>query len=316
MKTLFLSILSLVCSAVFSEKLGPDYQVTRSAREKTLSRSEAIFAFTFVDPTGKPAKTEIIFSYNKINKKEKPDAKGKVSLKVKPGKYVFQFFYSTACNEIYTDTIEIKPGYLTEMSVLFRKANEAMIVDKPVIYVYGKQNQKVSIKLDLKGEFSFTYPQYSNGWNFIANPYGSIQIEDKKYHYLFWDGKLEIDPSKLDLNEGFIIDKNNLVSFFEEKLKLMGLNSQEIEDYITYWCPRMNVNEKNYIHFIFNETYNNYATITIDPKPETIFRVCMLWSKADGNSVLKEQKIESFKRNGFTIVEWGGTEMFSKNNLN
>ena len=89
----------------------------------------------------------------------------------------------------------------------------------------------------------------------------------------------------------------------------MGLNSQEINDFITYWCPAINVNEKNYIHFMFNEAYNKYAAITINPKPDELFRVCMLWSKAKDNSTVKEQKIETFKRRGFTVVEWGGAEV-------
>ncbi|MEO6302674.1 MAG: hypothetical protein ABIP51_05840, partial [Bacteroidia bacterium] len=82
-----------------------------------------------------------------------------------------------------------------------------------------------------------------------------------------------------------------------------------------YWCPRMSANEKNYIHFMFNEEYNNYATITIDPKPDQLFRVCMLWSKTNNAAKVKPQKIESFKRNGFTVVEWGGTEINEKINL-
>ena len=94
----------------------------------------------------------------------------------------------------------------------------------------------------------------------------------------------------------------------ESKLQFMGLNSQEIEDYITYWCPIMQVNEKSFIHFIFNEEYDKYATMSIDPKPDHLFRVNMLWSKSKDTQV-KEQKIESFKRSGFTVVEWGGTEI-------
>ncbi len=313
MKTLLLCILSLTGIAfVRGEKLGPDYTITKSAPDSKLLKTEAVFNFTFIDTLRRPVKSAIMFSYNGISKTQTPDAKGKFSLKVKPGKYVFQFFNSSRFYEIYTDSIQIKPGYATDMLVNFRTANMIMTVDKPVIYVYSKQKEDVSIKLDLKGDFLFTYPQYTNGWNFTANPDGSILMGDKKYHYLFWDGKLNIETEKLDLSTGFVIEKNNLVNFFEEKLKLMGLNSQEIEDYITYWCPRMSVNEKNYIHFIFNGEYNKYASISVDPKPDQMFRVCMLWSKAHENTIVKEQKIESFNRSGFTIVEWGGTEMNSK----
>ncbi|MBL7918726.1 MAG: hypothetical protein JNJ40_00340 [Bacteroidia bacterium] len=316
MKTLLLCIFSIAdIAAVRGEKLGPDYTITKSASDGKLSKTEAVFNFVFIDTLRKPVKNAIMFSYNGISKKQTPDAKGKFSLKVKPGKYVFQFFNSSRFYEIYTDSIQIKPGYAVDMLVSFKTANMLMTVDKPVIYVYGKQKENVSIKLDLKGSFLFTYPQYTNGWSFTANPNGTILMNDKKYHYLFWDGKLTIETDKLDLTTGFVIDKNNLVSFFEEKLKLMGLNSQEIEDYITYWCPRMSINEKNYIHFIFNDDYNKYASINVDPKPDQMFRVCMLWSKANENTLVKEQKIETFNRSGFTVVEWGGSEISNKDNL-
>lgn len=312
MKTLFVSILTLasiiLSASDIPEKSGLDYHITKSGPGKDLTRKEAKFIFTFLDPKGKVIKTDISSSQNKVNKMLKCDVNGKFILETTPGKHIFQFFYNTTCGEIYTDSIQIKPAHVTEISVYFHTINEVMTVDKPVIYVYSKQKEKVDIKLELKGEFLFTYPQYANGWNFTANPDGTIEMKDKKYHYLFWDGKLNIETETLNLNEGFIVDKKDQVKFFEEKLAQMGLNSQEIEDYITYWCPRMSVNEKNYIHFMFNEEYNKYASIFINPKPDHLFRVCMLWSKANGCSV-KEQKIETFKRDGFTVVEWGGTEI-------
>src|ERR1700740_3315797 len=112
MKTLLLSLFSALTLAGFPdrpEKLGADYQITKSAPDRNFSKTEAAFAFTFLAPGGKPIKTEIMYSYNKINKKEKPDANGKIMLKVKPGKYVFQFFSTIDYNEIYVDSIQIKP---------------------------------------------------------------------------------------------------------------------------------------------------------------------------------------------------------------
>ncbi len=313
MKLLFISLLCLAGTSLFSEKAGPDYRITKSAAAKGLSKNEAVFDFTFYESANKIIGAEIMFSCDKVNKKQKPNAHGKLNVKVKPGKHIFQFFYNTAYIEVYTDSIDIKPGYQTEISVFFKKTSEVMTVDKPVIYVYTKQKEQVSVKLDLKGDFNFTYPQYTNGWDFTGNPDGSIEMAGKKYHYLFWDGQLNIETEKLDLNEGFVVNKNNLVTFFEEKLTLMGLNSQEIEDYITYWCPRMSGNEKNYIRFMFNDEYNTYASLNVTPKPDHLFRVCMLWSKVTTKNTasLKPQKIESFKRDGFTLVEWGGAEMQS-----
>ncbi len=287
---------------------APDYNITSSNQDKSLKKTEAVFVITFYsDEEIGLVKNQIIFSYNAVNSKQIPNEKGQVSLTVKPGKYVFKFFYNSSHNEITTDSIAINPGFRTEMRVDFRSSTRPVIMKKPVIYVYSLQTEKVSIKLNLKGNFLFTYPEYKDGWNFIANPDGSIEMGEKKYHYLFWDGNVKIEKSKLNLNEGFIVQKNELITFFEQKLKYMGLNSQEIQDYITYWCPLMNVNESNYVHFMFNNECDEYAKMNVAPKPDHLFRVYMLWSKV-GPAEVKEQKIENFKRSGFTIVEWGGTE--------
>jgi len=293
----------------------PDYRITKSAEDKTLKKTETFLIVTFFDSNSRSVKKEMLFSYNSINKKQKPDDKSQISVKTVPGKYVFKFFCDKDHSEITTDSISLEPGFRTEMIVEFKSSSMPVMAEKPVIYVYNKEKEKVSVKLDLKGSFLFTYPEYKNGWNFTSNPDGTIEMNNKKYHYLFWDGILNIDTRKIDLNEGFVVAKKDLTNFFEEKLAQMGLNSQEIEDYITYWCPRMSTNEKNFIHFIFNKEYNNYASITIDPKPDQLFRVYMLWSKATDMPV-KEQKLESFKRVGFTVVEWGGTEINEQLNFN
>jgi len=304
---IFLLILLKNISA-FSESLPSTYIIVRSEEDKTLKKTEAVFVFTFYSFKGQIVKEEITFSYNTENKKKKPNVDGKIIEKVKPGKYSYQFFYNPQHIEITTDSIIIKPGYRTEIHVNFRPAQELMPVKKPVIYVYPIHTETISIELNVKGKLGFTYPEYKNGWNFIADKDGTININDKKYNYLFWDADLDINTAKLDLNEGFIVEKNDLPGFFETKLALMGLNSQEIQDYITYWCPLMNVNDNNYIHFIFTDEFSQYAPLTIKPKPDHLFRVCMLWCKAKKGQQANEQKIEGVKRKGFTVIEWGGTE--------
>ncbi len=315
MKHLAIYLFSVLTFCLQAKEWIPDYRITKTAEDKTIKKTETFLIVTFFDSNLRSVKKEMLFSYNGINKKQKPDDKGQISLKTKPGKYLFKFFCDKDHSEITTDSILLKPGYRTEMRVEFRSSSMPVMAEKPVIYVYNKQKEKVSIKLNLHGNFSFTYPEYKNGWSFTSSPDGTIEMNDKKYHYLFWDGNLNIETKKLNLNEGFVVDKKDITKFFEDKLTQMGLNSQEIEDYITYWCPRMIANEKNFVHFMFNQEYNNYASITIDPKPDQLFRVYMLCSKA-GDTPVKEQKIESFKRSGFTVVEWGGTEINEPLNLN
>ncbi len=309
MKNIICSLFIFTGISLFGNVLPVSYTITMSAEDKSLKKTEAAFEFTFYDSRSQLIKDEITFSHNSENKKQKANINGKIIEQVKPGKYAYQFFYNLLYLEITTDSILIRPGYRTEISVYFQPAEETWPVKKPVIYIYPTKTENVSIKLNVNGKLGFTYPEYKNGWNFVAEPGGVIKMNEKKYNYLFWDAELNINTATLNLNEGFIVTKNNLVNFFEEKLKLMGLNSQETQDYITYWCPLMNVNETNYIQFIFNEEFGKYAPLTINPKPNHLFRVCMLWSKANENTIVKEQKIQSFTRSGFTVVEWGGTEI-------
>lgn len=315
MKQLF-SKLSITCLLLlvsiysYSKESLPTYYISKTSINKTLLKTEAVFAFNFSASNHLLVKQNILLSYNGTNKTVKVDEKGNVSIKLKPGKYLFRFFYNKEHFEIVTDTIHIKPAFQTDVIVNFESSIYPVIADKPVIYVYPKQTKKINITLDLKGNFNFTYPSYINDWDFIADSNGTIHMNDREYHYLFWDGILNLKADKINWNEGFVVNKNNLVSFFEDKLTKMGLNSKEIDDYITYWCPMMMVNENNYIHFIFNKDYDTYATLKVEPKPDVMFRVFMVWSKTDTKnaSQIKEQPLESFKRFGFSLVEWGGAE--------
>ncbi len=285
------------------------FYIIRSVPDSSLTNKESVFSFNFYYDYIAPVKENVHYSSNGKAKLLKCDTNGKVSVKTNPGKYKFQFFVNENYYEIYTDSIAIQPGYRTDVEVRFHYAWNNVISDKPVIYVYPQDKQQTSIHLNITGELGFTYPKYNNGWNFIADPDGTIHMNDKEYHYLFWDGSMGINNSTTKWEEGFIVERDSLVPFFEEKLKLMGLNSKETEDYITYWCPRMVANEKNYIHFMFNEEYNKYAGLEVNPAPDKLFRVFMLWTKAEDNTTVIPQGIQSFERSGFTVVEWGGAEM-------
>ena len=304
--------------AMGNDRKHVDYQITKNIVDNSLSNTEALFVFTFKNVSeGFFIQSNIKASCNGIEKNIKPDLKGQYSLKLVPGKYTFQFFYNEDFYEIQTDSIKIEPAHRIEITVNFESSYFPVQMRKPVIYVYPQQTTPVNIKLDLKGEFIFTYPQYNNGWSFTADPNGTIHMNNKEYQYLFWDGNTNINAHEISWNEGFVVNTNELLGFLENKLTVMGLNSKEQQDFITYWYPLMSVNKKNYIHFVFNEDYNQYANISVTPKPDNMFRVYMIWANADEIKDIKitEQNIPSLKREGFTIVEWGGSQIKSVQNV-
>ena len=189
--------------------------------------------------------------------------------------------------------------------------------DKPVIYVYPEKEQEVEIELSLKGELGFTYPEYKNSWKFTASPEGKLKVENKVYNYLFWDGKVNAENVNTDMSEGFIINDRDLPGFFETTLTKMGLSASEQQDFITYWVPLMKTHARNYIHFVYNDEYNQIANLKVTPNPDSRIRLFMFWKElpSNYNLVIKEQQIPEFKREGFTLVEWGGSEIPQEINL-
>lgn len=72
------------------------------------------------------------------------------------------------------------------------------------------------------------------------------------------------------------------------------------------------IEHKNtFVHFIFNNEIDKYAELDITPKPQNVFRVYMVWTPIDEitfNRVFKEQTIPTVKRDGLTVIEWGGSQ--------
>lgn len=184
-------------------------------------------------------------------------------------------------------------------------------IKKPVIYLYPTEKKDIKLTLDFKGKLQTTFPEYINIWDVTAYPNG--QIFDKKsqrfYSSLFWDGILDFPKEHYNYQTGFIIPKNKLTSFLIEKLEFIGLNTSETNDFIQYWLPVLEKNKWNFIHFYVNSEYEMISKNTIDPKPETSIRLFMEFYGVEKSINIPEQKLIKTERKGFTLVEWGGSDV-------
>lgn len=179
--------------------------------------------------------------------------------------------------------------------------------EKPVIYLYPEQTEEVSVELIYDGELTCTYPEYDGGWQVTAHPDGTLTDQEtgKAYNYLFWEGT---GRNEYDLSRGFVVPGEDTAEFLEEKLAYLGLNEKERNEFIVYWLPRMQDNEYNLIAFQ-EEEYTEHARLKISPEPDSILRIFMAYKPLDEPADVPEQELEPFVREGFTVVEWGGTEM-------
>ena len=223
------------------------------------------------------------------------------------------FTYDSSCGvcAMNYDTYLVKVGkHQTYIELDMRsKANNKTNCDpnisyKPLIYLYPEEKTDVTVKLGYPGKLTTTYPKYSDGWKVTAYPNGDLKDSKNTYYGLYWEGINKLNPV---FEDGFVVKKENLISFLEDKLTILGLNDKERNEFIIYWLPKKKKNEYNLIRFESIDNINKEMPLTINPKPDTLIRVLMEFKDTSKETKIKEQKLTTPTRKGFTVVEWGGT---------
>lgn len=183
------------------------------------------------------------------------------------------------------------------------------IAYKPIIYLYPEEETEVSVELPSNDRLIVSYPKYVDGWNVLAKENGDlVDLETGRNLYsLYYESKNEIN-FKVE-KEGFIVKGEDSAKFLEEKLAILGLTEREAEEFIIYWLPKLESNKYNYIRFASKEEIDENMPLEINPKPDTVIRVQMIFKGLNKPIEVEEQKLETPQRNGFVVVEWGGTEI-------
>ena len=211
---------------------------------------------------------------------------------------------------------KIKVGNKKTIDVSLKEATppldtEIILVKKPVIYLYPEIDTEISLKINYNGKLSFTYPKYNDGWNVIASPDGTLKNkkDNKMYLYLFWDGEKTYNNKEVTYENGFIVHKDSVVTFFQKILPELGLKPHEYNEFIVFWTPYLMQNNWNFIHFRIGEDYNVISENIVNPTPDTEIRVFMEFKKIDKPFDIEPEKATTPVRKGFTLVEWGGAEL-------
>ena len=179
---------------------------------------------------------------------------------------------------------------------------------KPVIYLYPEKEEQISVKVAPTGGMTKSEPDYSSGWNVMADPMSRIKnlADGKTYPYLFWEGNSKeiYQMSKY----GFVASCSDLEGLLNDKLAKLGLIPKEISDFKEFWLPKMLAEEKPYyfITFVPQTKIDRLAPLEISPQPDTIIRVLMDWKGLDEKIAAPGYEIKTPERKGFTAVEWGG----------
>lgn len=175
---------------------------------------------------------------------------------------------------------------------------------KPVIYLYPEKPTTVSVRLPSFINVTVSEPTYpKQGWTTLAHPDGTLVMPDgSKYGSLFWEGT---GVGYETPTEGWLVKDGEQETFLKETLAKLGLNETESKEFMEFWLPLMQDAPYYRVSFIISE-WSKAAPLYVSPKPATQIRIFMDWDKRSSPISIQAPQIETPKREGFTLVEWGG----------
>lgn len=183
----------------------------------------------------------------------------------------------------------------------------AMGCGKPVIYLYPEEEGDFEVKVEPNLGITYSDPIYNTGWFVHSDTESNIHnyYDGQEYPYLFWEGDVENYTLP---EEGFVFSRKNLEKEMTKKLYLLGLNEKEIADFMEFWYPEMLEENSPYYFVTFMEQveFDKVAPLEVNPAPDTTIRIFMVYEPLQNQIKVNPLKITTPKRNGFTVVEWGG----------
>lgn len=231
------------------------------------------------------------------------DEEGMFQIKnIEPGMYDVLVEY-LGYSSLRLKNIEVQAGKILDLE---GQLGIQEVELKPMIYLYPTENIEVEVNLIYDGKLTHTYPKSEGNWSVNATTDGNLtDANGRRYYGLFWEG---IPNERIVPNCGTIVSKDSLIPFLESSLDQLGLNYKEANEFIVFWLPILEQHPYHLIYFAGND-YTDHAELNISPKPDNLIRVMMGYVPLK-TPVEIEQQVLPIKpvREGFTVVEWGGTK--------
>ncbi|MFO0722222.1 MAG: hypothetical protein U1E65_00480 [Myxococcota bacterium] len=175
---------------------------------------------------------------------------------------------------------------------------------EPIIYLYPERPQRVRVRVH-GNEITASCPDPGADWTVQAEPGGQLTtLDGRRVRSLFWEGNAMNYPQPA---QGFVVPEEQVVGLLLRVLPDLGLEGQEISDFLEAWAPSLRGAPWYFITFVDAAEIDRVAPLEVEPRPETVIRVLMEYQ-----ALARPQAVEPLRlpappvRRGFTLVEWGG----------
>lgn len=176
---------------------------------------------------------------------------------------------------------------------------------KPNIYLYPTEEADVEVRFKNPELLTTVIPEYTDFWQATAQPDGSLTVDGEEYGFLFYESDTSVQYMQRE--EGWIIKPETRERQLSEIAAQYAFNAQETEDFVTFWCARLESGTSYIMYPQLTETIDALMPVEITPAPDSVFRVWFLFEPVTGDIVsLPKPETEPIVRSGFTVTEWGG----------
>jgi hypothetical protein len=184
----------------------------------------------------------------------------------------------------------------------------------PAIWLYPQAETDLEVTLNFhEGGFMVrSIPDYNQGWRIHVNPempfnkYSETYGSGPSYAYLDYDG---FRAGPFQRERGWCIPQSELLLWQREKLAELGFTQAEIDD-VNYSYGRILL-ERQYPEPFFAVYPQDKAivdasvSLQVFPEPDTVYRLWLYFVPISEPIALREPRLSSVSRSGFTAVELG-----------
>lgn len=178
--------------------------------------------------------------------------------------------------------------------------------NSPSLFLYSPLTTKTLIQP--VSSLTYTDPSLLNSyWNVITQTNSTLTINNQIYPYLYY----EYDPKNVvftESKEGFITKRSEWKKTVQYISSLYGLNTQEEERLIQdVQNELLDVKNSNFlkISIIPQVEIEKQLPLSINPQPESLYRIHLYLSSVYSNQTIKAPFIQPLNRSGFTVLELG-----------
>jgi len=180
--------------------------------------------------------------------------------------------------------------------------NALVSILKPNIYLYSDDPTEVSVVFTRPELLTVSIPDYSKGWKVGVSKNGTLKDKNGSYGFLFYESKSNL--SDFQTKQGFRLGLENRERQFNEILDLYGFNKTEKADFIEFWTEILDTDRVYIMYPQGTERLDSAMPVFTNPKPDNVFRLWFGFEAVDKTP--ENPDIETIKRGGITLVEWGG----------